>query len=141
MRRKRMQRCNVITHSCLSLNLGSSVLFHGIPCEAEHETTLAWVCVAPEKSVGYVQYTSLENDEDELHVLITSLSVEDSHRCRGFARGLISSVVSRMLHCRNLGSCSGSEHCCVVPLFPVRFCDEKKASGFFLEDSHTEEIS
>ena len=50
----------------------------------------------------YVQYISLEDDQGELHALITGLAVEYSHRRRGFWRALVLFVVSRMSHCKEI---------------------------------------
>ena len=68
----------------------------------EHETTLVWVCAGTSKPVGYTQYIALENEKGESQILITGLAVEESHRRRGFGRGLILAVVCRMWHCTEI---------------------------------------
>ena len=69
---------------------------------SEKENTLAWVCEESTEPVGYIQYVSLENDQDGLPVLITGLAVEEPYQHRGFARGLILSVFRLMSHCKEI---------------------------------------
>lgn len=63
---------------------------------------LGFVACLASRSAMYVQYISLEDDQGELHALITGLAVEYSHRRRGFWRALVLFVVSRMSHCKEI---------------------------------------
>ena len=83
----------------------------------EHETTLVWVCRGAPKPVGYIQYTSLENEKGETHVLIAGLAVTESCRRRCFCRGLIFAVVHRMWHFKEIWIAVCEENRGAVPLY------------------------
>ncbi|KAI5983242.1 hypothetical protein EDC04DRAFT_1749830 [Pisolithus marmoratus] len=59
-----------------------------------HEITFAWVCGQTNTAVGYVQLTHLVNDQEQLHVLITGLGVEEAFRRRGFGRAMLLHVIA-----------------------------------------------
>lgn len=88
-----------------SITDGSSYFRREYPakkCLVGYETTFAWVCggIGP---VGYIQYISLQADSTaKPDILITGLSIEDSHRRRGFARGLISVLINCVWPCNEI---------------------------------------
>ncbi|KAI6020522.1 hypothetical protein EDC04DRAFT_3144060, partial [Pisolithus marmoratus] len=59
-----------------------------------HEITFAWVCGRTNTAVGYVQLTHLVDDQEQLHVLITGLGVEEAFRRRGFGRAMLLHVIA-----------------------------------------------
>ncbi|KJA21524.1 hypothetical protein HYPSUDRAFT_41896 [Hypholoma sublateritium FD-334 SS-4] len=81
------------------------------------ESTVAWVCGDSTEPIGYIQYISLENDKDGLQVLITGLAVEEPYRRRGFARGLILSVICLMSHCKEIWIAVGEENQAALCLY------------------------
>ncbi|KAI6020492.1 hypothetical protein EDC04DRAFT_406658 [Pisolithus marmoratus] len=56
--------------------------------------TFAWVCGQTNTAVGYVQLTHLVDDQEQLHVLITGLGVEEAFRRRGFGRAMLLHVIA-----------------------------------------------
>ncbi|PPQ67005.1 hypothetical protein CVT26_009965 [Gymnopilus dilepis] len=81
-----------------------------------HETTLAWLSGGCDRPVGYIQYIAIESEEHGLHVLITGLAVQESHRRRGYARALISAVIHGMWNCAEVWISVREENSAAVSL-------------------------
>ncbi|KAI6020511.1 hypothetical protein EDC04DRAFT_408010 [Pisolithus marmoratus] len=56
--------------------------------------SLVHVSLMTNTAVGYVQLTHLVDDQEQLHVLITGLGVEEAFRRRGFGRAMLLHVIA-----------------------------------------------